>query len=79
MHIEYTAGYLLFTLDEKELSLPQSHWLGFINDLKEAVPAQCRTYDPITKRWTIDEDYADVIYKLQDEYFTDKNQEDLFG
>lgn len=77
MLIEHVAGYVNLTLDEKELTLNQNIWMGFIEDLKREVPREARNYDPETRIWNIDEIYYETVLALRKRHFSDPNQLDL--
>lgn len=43
---------------------------GLIAEIKRTVPKDFRDYDPVTERWVVDEEYADAINRLLQDYAT---------
>lgn len=42
---------------------------GFVADLKVAIPASHRKYDPATRRWTVSAQYGNVAVALIEQHF----------
>lgn len=78
MEIHKSAGYISMRLTH-ELKRPEDIWRGFLEDLKDSVPATERSYEPETNAWQFPEKYQQVLMRLKNKWFTDKNQVDIFS
>ena len=74
MKIENEPGFIKFKFEECDWSYD---WRGFIEEIKEKIPADKRSYDKTTNIWHISVDHKDTFYELKKKYFTDENQTEL--
>lgn len=78
MQIEKQGGSGFFTLRlDREMEYPAKYWMGFIEDIKEIVPASAREYDPKTQTWTITNGHYQTVIELRQKHF-EKDQISLF-
>lgn len=51
------------------LAFPFDRWL--VDALKAEIPAYCRTYDPVTKQWTVEQPYIATAQRILRTVFPD--------
>ena len=79
MTINIIANEIVLSFDEADWKIHAGKLvIDFINELKNMVPADQRSYNPDNKLWYIDHSYFDKIIELRDSIFADPNQESLF-
>lgn len=55
--------------DDGAVTLITPYSPGFVSDIKTEIPAWCRSYDPDSKTWMVQAEFADEAQQLLDQYF----------
>ena len=70
------SGFFTLRLTH-ETDYKSKYWMGFIDELKEIVPAKHREYDPKTQTWTIVDSHYQEVIELKQKHF-EKDQINMF-